>query len=205
MTDSSSITSFLNLSKSNPLIAVSVCGLCLFTSVGAFCFGSNIWIFCVLCSIAFGIQIGGCLSRGFEWRTHGGSIVLLLLVWLVILWRELPIHSLESSDVVRVELHTFDGYSKVTISDPDELREIAGFLAYGHFETSNKASAQFQITVWQKSNCMKYFVHGNALGDGPGGIPQTVFVPSRPGLEKVLASLGEKYSLGSSGELSPNP
>jgi len=85
---------------------------------------------------------------------------------------------------------------KIVLTDPQEISALMQYGESGHYESMIKSGTNIHLFVSRNGTSHGYYVHGNAVGQLPGGMGQTVFVPERDGfmmsLEGILARHGHK-------------
>lgn len=107
----------------------------------------------------------------------------------IIIWRALPIHSLDWAKIDRVEVEEITGENHFEITDGSELLEFGKFGSRGRYQSILKSGDSYHITVWCGNEGSGYYVHGNCFGEMPGGFSQSVFVPAEPGFYMWFSDL----------------
>jgi hypothetical protein len=143
--------------------------------------------------IAFGIFIGKIVSLGKARLAYliCGLILIVIVGYVVV--RALPLHSLPWRDADRLEISVLHEDWKIELTDPKEIAEFATFGESGHYQTMLKSGYGYHIYVTQDSVSTGYYIHGNAIGDMPGGAMQSVFVPKKEGFVEYFEGILAKY------------
>ena len=143
--------------------------------------------------IAVGIFVGAEVATRWRWAAPLCCGVLIITVFATVTGRRLPIYSLGWRNTDRIAITPLVGSWTLSITNPDDLRAFERFGATGHYETMQKANTNYHIYVWHESVGTGYYIHGDAVGDEPGGVVQTIFMPNQAGLSAFLDGLATKY------------
>src|SRR6185312_17339354 len=85
-------------------------------------------------------------------RSHVVTTALVLFVTpSMIVWRMMPIHSLDWSGIDRLEVEQITGEGHFEITDPVELKRFEQFGARGTLGTMIKSGYGYQILVWREN------------------------------------------------------
>lgn len=116
-------------------------------------------------------------------------LALSILVLLCLLIRRLPIYSLPWTNTKGILISRFDEW-KVVIKDPKEIAAFCEFGRRGHYETMWKSGYGYHAYITDNFQASTgYYIHGDAFGDRPGGMIQSVFVPSKNGFLSYFEAL----------------
>ena len=121
--------------------------------------------------------------------------IAALAIITTLIFRRLPIHSLDWGPADRIEFSDFGG-PKIVITDPAEISALMQYGKSGHYESMIKSGTNIHMYAVRQGASRGYYVHGDSIGDQPGGMGQTVFIPERDGflmsVEGILARHGHK-------------
>jgi hypothetical protein len=172
------------------LISILVAGILVFVFAGNV---MELWVLWLLTiGFFFGSALASPMSR-FPVVLCGLSV---LAIATTLVCRSFPIYSLDWRLADRVEISDLEGTMKIVLTDPREISALMQYGEAGHYESMIKSGTNIHLYVSRNGTSHGYYVHGNAIGQLPGGRGQTVFVPERDGffttLEGILARHGHK-------------
>jgi hypothetical protein len=121
----------------------------------------------------------------------GLSIALLIFGTLVI--RALPIHWLDWGRCSRIVISKLGQDWKIEITDPGEVEMFQSYGRRGHYETIQKSGYGYHLYVGDETSLTSYYVHGNSIGDMPGGSIQSVFIPAKGGFIEFFEGVLKKH------------
>lgn len=157
-------------------------------------FAPNVTQLWVLWLLTLGFFCGSALAPRMETFAVGGCAISVFVVATTLISRCLPIYALDWRFASRVEISDLSQTWKVALSDPQEIAALMKYGESGHYESVIKGATDFHLYVTRDGTSTGYYIHGDSIGELPGGFGQTVFVPDRDGLlesiNKVLARHG---------------
>lgn len=109
----------------------------------------------------------------------GGTIAVLSLG--TILLRGLPLHSVGWEGCSRITVSKLGENWGIELTDPGEIEAFKSYGRRGHYQTMQKTGYGYHLYVGDANNLTSYYVHGDCIGDMPGGSIQSVFVPAKEG------------------------
>lgn len=166
--------------------AWAVCGVVLFL------FGTNLWLLWAVWLVSLGILLGKALSRQpCKPEMVGLSIALFVCGTLVI--RALPIHWLNWEGTSRIVISKLGEDWKIEIADPEEIKIFQAYGRRGHYETIQKSGYGYHLYVGDGNSLTSYYIHGDCIGEMPGGSAQSVFVPAKEGFMAFFEGVIKKH------------
>jgi len=157
--------------------------------IALFVLGQNLHQLWAVWFTAFGVLIAIFVG---DQQTRNLKVVCLALtssIFLCLLIRCLPIYSLSWGNTVTIQISRFQEW-KVVIKDPQEVAAFCEFGRRGHYETMWKSGYGYHVYMTDHFQASTgYYIHGNAFGDRPGGMIQSVFVPSKTGFVQYFEAL----------------
>jgi hypothetical protein len=172
------------------LISILVSGILVFL------FAGNVTELWVLWLLTIGFFFGSAQALPMNRFPVVLCGLAVLAIGTTLLFRRLPIYSLDWRPVDRVEISNLDGTTKIVLTDPQEISALMQYGESGHYESMIKSGTNIHLYVSRNGTSHGYYIHGNSVGRLPGGMGQTVFVPERDGflmcLEGILARHGHK-------------
>jgi len=166
----------------------------LFSGTLVFLFAGEVTELWVLWLLTIGFFFGSALASPMSRLPVLLCGLAVLAITTTLLFRRLPIHSLGWRLADRVEISDLDGTMKVVLTDPQEISALIQFGESGHFESMIKSGTNIHLYVSHNGTSHGYYIHGNAVGQLPGGMRQTVFVPERDGLLISLERILDRHS-----------
>ena len=163
-----------------------ICGVVLFL------FATNLMLLWVLWLIALGILVGKELSH----KPHlpeivGGTIAILILGAVLVRW--IPCYSVGWEGCSRITVSKAGENWEIELTDPGEIDAFKSYGRRGHYETMQKSGYGYHLYVGDANNKTSYFVHGDCIGDMPGGAIQSVFVPAKEGFRDFFEGVLKKH------------
>ena len=144
-----------------------------------------------------GVLVGILLSKGLRKHAFVLPALLSITIFVSLIIREIPIHSLPLHRVDQVRIFRLGGLI-LEIEDPDELKQIEAYIQRGRYRSIIKCMTGYELELARidthRTEYQRYYVLGDGLGTQPGGFSQSVFKPEKRGfhafLEKLLAKHG---------------
>jgi len=163
-----------------------VCGVVLFI------FATNLWLLWVLWLVALGIVVGKALSHKPQMPEFVvGAFAILILG--AILVRAMPFYSIGWEGCSRITVSKLGENWEIELSDPGEIDAFKSYGRRGHYGTMEKSGYGYHLYVGDGNNMTGYYVHGNCIGDGPGGFVQSVFIPAKDGFRDFFEGVLKKH------------
>jgi hypothetical protein len=157
-------------------------------------FAPNVTQLWVVWLLTIGFFCGSALAPRMGIFAVGVCAISVLAVATTLISRRLPIYALDWRFASRVEISDLSGTWKVALSDPLEIAALMKYGESGHYESMIKGETNFLLYVTRDGTSTGYYIHGDSVGELPGGFWQTVFVPESDGLlqgiNQVLARHG---------------
>ena len=168
---------------------------CLFTLV--FAVGFSLLVYAISVKL---LWIAWLLTAGFVLnvlmsKPNRKSVILsyaaLVLIFVLAMTRFLPIYDLPWSGADRIEISNLTREWQIVLNEQGEIDEFAEFGRRGSYASMVKSGYGVHVNVTHGNHTRGYYIHGNAVGNLPGGAIQTIFVPSKEGFMNYLDDLIE--------------
>jgi hypothetical protein len=141
-------------------------------------FAYDVTVFWVGWLIALGVLLGKLFSVPNPRLPIIICLTLITLIAGALIIRALPIHSLNWENAKSFRISELASQWEIEIRDPTEVAELKKFVQRGHYRTMLKSGYGHLVYVDDGVSSVPYYIHGNAIGNMPGGFIQTIFVPS---------------------------
>ena len=156
--------------------------------VALFLFATDLWLLWALWLVCLGILLGKALSLGPA-KPEIVAAGITLLVFGTLLIRSLPVYSLGWDGSNRMTITKLGQDWKIEISDPGDIETFKTFAKLGRYETLQKSGYGYHVYVGDGQSMTGYYVHGDCIGNKPGGFIQTVFVPRKRGFRQFFENV----------------
>lgn len=171
---------------------------CILIGVGAviLLFAHNVTGFWVAWLLIIGFYIGSLTTGEFSRVAVFVCTFATIGISLCLIGRTLPIHSLNWRGADRIQISSIDRSWQIEITDAKEIYGFTRFGDTGHYESMIRSGYGVHVYVTHDGHSRGYYVHGNAIGDRPGGFSQSVFVPQEDGFLDYLESIINQHGHG---------
>jgi hypothetical protein len=169
--------------------------LSLFGITGALIFilAPEIYVLWAICIFILGILVGASIYKFSPKLLFLVCNLILICVIGVIVIRRIPMHSFISNDFDEIKISRIGKDWEIEIKDQTELNTFKSFLNKGYYNTMLKSGYSYQISICKDGTCNNYYMHGNSIGDKPGGTMQSVFTPYREGFNEYFEQILDRY------------
>jgi len=155
-------------------------------------FAPNLWFLWGLWLITFGVIIGKSFSSKARLPETVCGIIVASIIGVIVV-RALPVHSLDWESCSRMTITRAGEDWQIEITDPSELNMFKSYARRGHYVTMIKSGYGYHLYVGDKDSSQGYYIHGNSIGDSPGGFVQSIFVPQKEGFQKYFETVLETH------------
>ena len=141
---------------------------------------------------AAGTLIGGALADGHGFWAYAASGTASSVVIFAVVVRALPIHN-SGWEPLDGAVFT-DGKTTFALTNAEDLERFHAFFEKGSFRSMLKSGYGWEAELSSGGHTWRLYLHGDGVGHRPGGISQTIFVPSEPGFRAWFEALAARHA-----------
>ena len=105
----------------------------------------------------------------------------------------MPIYSVGWEGCSRITVSKLSENWEIELTDPGEIEVFKSYGRHGQYKTMVKSGYGYLLYVGDANSRIPYYVHGNCIGDSPGGSVQSVFVPAKEGFRDFFEGVLKKH------------